>query len=52
MYKVRYIRSDLRHGVMLILQSKIISEVQSTIKSQQACHATKVKKNVYDLTPQ
>lgn len=39
-------------GIIFILQSKIISEVHSTIKLSQACHTTKVKKNVHDSAPQ
>lgn len=39
-------------GVMLILQSKIINEVRSTIKLSEACHTTKLKKNVHDSAPQ
>lgn len=39
-------------GVMLILQSKIINEILSSVKLSQACHATKLKKISYDSAPQ
>lgn len=41
---------DMR--VMLTLHSKIIDEIHSSIKLSQACHTTKLKKNVHYSVPQ
>ena len=37
---------------MLILYSKIINEIHLSIKLSQACHTTKLKKNVHYSAPQ